>query len=53
MQYERKTMLCRLRKLKNKEAEETENAITSSIEHYLMNYGNQLPETTDWKMLNT
>lgn len=25
-------MLCRLRKLKNKEAEETENAITSSIE---------------------
>lgn len=31
-QYERKTMLCRLTKLKNKEAEETENAIAQSIE---------------------
>ncbi len=31
-QYERKTMLCRLRKLKSKEAEETENAIAGSIE---------------------
>jgi len=32
VQYERKTMLCRLRKLKNKEAEETENAIAESVE---------------------
>ena len=32
VQYERKTMLRRLHKLKNKEAEETENAITDSIE---------------------
>lgn len=32
VQYERKTMLCRLRKLKNKEAAETENAIAESVE---------------------
>lgn len=32
VQYERKTMLCRLHKLKSKEAEETENAITDSLE---------------------
>lgn len=32
VQYERKTMLCRLRKLKNKEAAETENAIAQSVE---------------------
>lgn len=31
-QYERKTMLCRLNKLKNKEAAETENAIAESVE---------------------
>lgn len=31
VQYERKAMLCRLRKLKSKEAEETENAIAGSI----------------------
>ena len=31
-QYERKTMLCRLHKLPNKTAEETENAIADSIE---------------------
>ena len=31
-QYERKSMLCRLHKLPNKTAEETENAITDSIE---------------------
>lgn len=31
-QYERKTMLCRLHKLSNKTAEETENAIADSIE---------------------
>lgn len=32
VQYERKTMLCRLAKLKNKEAAETENAIAESVE---------------------
>ncbi len=32
VQYERKTMLCRLSKLKNKEAVETENAIAESVE---------------------
>jgi len=31
-QYERKTMLCRLHKLPNKTAKETENAIVDSIE---------------------
>lgn len=32
VQYERKTMLCRLNKLKNKEAAETERAIAQSVE---------------------
>jgi len=32
VQYERKTMLCRLNKLTSKEAQETENAIAGSIE---------------------
>ncbi|MFH0955794.1 MAG: IS30 family transposase [Candidatus Falkowbacteria bacterium] len=32
VQYERKTMLCRLGKLKSKEAVETENAIAKSVE---------------------
>lgn len=32
VQYERKTMLCRLHRLKSKEAGETENAIANSIE---------------------
>ncbi len=32
VQYERKTMLCRLRKLKSKEAVETERAVAESVE---------------------